>query len=76
MKRQRIMIQIRAQEKNPEKQLSDLEITNFHEKDFRLMRVKIIQDLGNILEAKIGKLQETLSKEIENLKIKQGKMQK
>ena len=70
------MIQIRAQEKNPEKQLSDLEITNFHEKDFRLMRVKIIQDLGNILEAKIGKLQETLSKEIENLKIKQGKMQK
>ena len=42
--------------KNPEKQLSDLEITNLHEKHFRLMIVKVIQDLGNKLEAKIDKL--------------------
>ena len=36
--------------KPPEKQLNDLEITSLHEKDFRLMIVKIIQNLGNKLE--------------------------
>ena len=35
----------------------------------------MIQDLGNKPEAKIDKLQETLSKEIEDLKIKQAEMQ-
>ena len=51
------MTQIREQEKSPEKkQLSDLEITGLHEKDFRLMIVKMIQDIGNKLEAKIDKL--------------------
>ena len=39
------------------------------------MIVKIIQDLGNKLEAKIDKLQETLGKEREYLKIKQAEMQ-
>ena len=39
------------------------------------MIVKLTQDLGNKLEAKIDKLQEILSKEIEDLKIKQAKMQ-
>ena len=42
--------------KNPEKQPSDLEIINLHEKDFRLMIVKMSQDLGNKLEAKMDKL--------------------
>ena len=44
-------------------------------KKIRLMIVKMIQDLGNKLEAKIDKLQETLSKEIEDLRIKQAEMQ-
>ena len=42
--------------KNPEMQLSDLEIPSLHEKDFRLMIVKMIQDLGNKLETKIDEL--------------------
>ena len=50
------MTQIREQEKAQEKQLSDLEITNIHEKDFRLIIVKTIQDFANKLEAKIDKL--------------------
>ena len=51
---------LREQEKKkPEKQLSDLEIINLLEKDFRLTIVKIIQDLGNKMEAKIDKLLET-----------------
>ena len=39
------------------------------------MRVKMIQDLGNKLEANIDKLQESLSEEIENLRIKQPEIQ-
>ena len=35
----------------------------------------MIQDLGNKLEEKTDKLQETLSKEIEDIKIKQAEMQ-
>ena len=62
-----------SKKKALEKQLSDLEITILHEKDFRLMIVKI-QDLENKLEAKIDKLQETLSKE-NRIKIKQAEMQ-
>ena len=38
------------------------------------MIVKMIQHLGNKLEAKVDKLQETLNKEIEYLKIKQIQM--
>ena len=56
IKRQRIMTQIREQEKTPEKQLRDLEIISLHEKDFRLIIVKMIQDFGNKLKAKIDKL--------------------
>ena len=53
----------------------DLETTNLHGKDFRLTIVKVIQDHGNKLEAQIDKLQETMSKEIEDLRIKQAEMQ-
>ena len=45
MKRQKTITQIREKEKkkkNPEKQLSDLEITSLREKDFRLVIVKMI----------------------------------
>ena len=69
------MTKIREKEIKIEKQLSDLEITNFHEKDFGLMTVKMIPDLGNKLEAKIDKLQETQSKETEDLRIKQAEVQ-
>ena len=69
------MTLIREQENPPEKQLSDLEIINLHEKDFTLMIMKMIQDLGNKLEAKIDKFQETLSKEIQDVSIKQAEMQ-
>ena len=41
------MTQMREQEKTAEKQVSGLEIINLHEKDFRLITVKIIQDLEN-----------------------------
>jgi len=56
MKRQRTITQIREKEKTPEKQLSDQEIISLQEKDFRLMMLKMIQDIGNKLEAKTDNL--------------------
>ena len=50
------MTQIREQEKSQETQVSDVEIISLHEKDFRLMIVKKIQNIGNKLEAQIDKL--------------------
>ena len=37
--------------------------------------LKMMQDIGNKLEAKIDNLQQTLSKEIQDLKLKQAEMQ-
>ena len=62
-------------EKLPENQLSDEEILSLQEKDFRLLMLKMMQDIGNKLEAKIDNLQETMSKEIQDLKLKQAEMQ-
>ena len=58
-----------------EKQLSDQEILSLQEKDFRLLMLKMMQDIGNKLEAKMDTLQETLSKEIQDIKLKQEEMQ-
>ena len=67
----RTITQIREKEKRKkEKQLSDLEIISLQEKDFRLLMLKMMQYIGNKLEAKMDNLQETLSKEIQDLKLK------
>ena len=42
---------------------------------FRLLMLKMMQDIGNKLEAKMDNLQETLSKEIQDIKLKQEEMQ-
>ena len=70
MKRQGTITQMREKEKNPEKQLSDQEILSLQEKDFRLLMLKMMQDIGHKLEAKMENLQETLSKEIQDIKLK------
>ena len=75
MKKQRITTQIKEQERKKKKQISGLEITNLHEKNFRLTTVKMIQDLGNKLKAKTDKLHKILNKGTEDLKIKQAEMQ-
>ena len=58
------------QDKTPEKQLNEEEIGNFPEKEFRIMIVKMIQDLGKRMEAKIEKMQEMFNKDLEELKNK------
>ena len=61
--------------KTPENQLSEEEILSLQEKDFRPLMLKMMQDIGNKLEAKMHNLQETLIKEIQDIKLKQEEMQ-
>ena len=69
---------MREKGKTPENQLSDQEILSLQEKDFRLlmlnMMLNMMQDIGNKLEAKMDNLQETLTKEIQDIKFKQEEM--
>ena len=53
---------------------NEVEIGNLPEKEFRIMIVKMIQDLGKIMEAKIEKMQEMFNKDLEELKNKQTEM--
>ena len=62
MKRQKVISLMKEQNKIPEKQLTEMEIANLPEKEFRIMMVKMIQDLGKRMEAKIEKMQEMLTK--------------
>ena len=61
---------MKRQDKIPEKQPNEVEIGNFPEKDFRIMIVKMIQDLGKTME----KMQEMFTKDLEELKNKQTEM--
>ena len=60
MKKQKVMSQVKGQDKTPEKQLNEVEIGNLPEKEFRIMIVKIIQDLGKTMK----KMQEMFTKEL------------
>ena len=71
VKRQRAIYQVKEQDKTPEKQLNEVDIGNLPEKEFRIMIVKMIQDLGIRMEAKIEKMQEMFNKDLEELKNKQ-----
>ena len=71
MKRQRTIYQMKEQDKTPGKQLNKVEIDYLPEKEFRIMIVKMIQDLGKTMEANIEKMQEMFNKDLEELKNKQ-----
>ena len=45
-KAERAMYQMKEQDKTPEKQWNEVDIGNLPEKEFRIMIVKVIQDLG------------------------------
>ena len=48
---------MKEQDKNPEKQLNEVETGTLPEKQFRIMIVKMIQDLRKRMEAKSEKLE-------------------
>ena len=62
---------MKEQDKTPEQQLNEVEIANLPEKEFRIMILKMIQNLGKRMEAKIEKMQEMFNKDLEELKNKQ-----
>ena len=70
MKKQKIMSQMKGQDKTPEKILNEVEIGNVSEKEFRILIVKMIQDLRNRTE----RMQERFNKDLEELKNKQTEM--
>ena len=58
---------MKEQGKNTPDQTNEEEIGSLPEKEFRVMRVKMIQNLGNRME----KIQETFNKDLEELQSKQ-----
>ena len=62
MKIQRTITQMREKGKTPENQLSNEEILSLQEKDFRLLMLKKMQDIGNKQESKMDNLQKQLAK--------------
>ena len=75
MTKQKVMSQMKGQDKTLEKQLNELMTGNLPEKEFRKMIVKITKDLRKRIEAKIEKMQEMFTKDSE-LKNKQTEMNK
>ena len=55
MRQKRNISQIKEQDKTPEEQLSEVEIGKLPEKQFRVMIVKMIQDLRKRMDAQINK---------------------
>ena len=70
MRRQRNTQHMKEQGKTPPDQTNDEEIGCLPEKAFRIMIVKMIQNLGNGME----KIQETFTKDLQELKSKQTVM--
>ena len=77
MKRQRNNQQVKEHEKCPPHQTKEEEIGNLPEKEFRIMIIKMTQNLENkmelqsynlCLETKIEKMQEMFNRDLEEIK--------
>ena len=66
MKRQRNTTQMKEQTRNTEVQINEAEIGKLSEKEFRIMIVKMIKNFENNIE----KMQESIYKDLEELKNK------
>ena len=75
MKRQRNIQQVKEHDKGPSNQTKEEEIGSLPEKEFRIMIVKMIQNLENkmelqinSLETRIEKMQERFNKDLAEIK--------
>ena len=66
MRRQRNIQKMKEQGKNPPEKINKEEIGSLPKKEFRVMIVKVIQNLRNTVE----KIQEMFNKDLEKLKSK------
>ena len=71
MRQQRNLIQTKEHDKTPEEEQSEVEIGNLPEKEFRVMTVKLIKELGRSMDAEREKL--VFNKASENIKNNQTK---
>ena len=81
MKRQRNTQQVKEHQKCPPSQTKEADIGNLPEKEFRILIIKMMQNVENkmelqikILETKIEKMQEMFNKDLEKIKKSQLKM--
>ena len=81
MKKQRNSQQVKEHDKYPPNQTKEEEIGSLPEKEFRIMIVKMIQNLENImelqinsLETRIEKMQDMFNKDLEEIKKSQSIM--
>ena len=66
MKRQRNTTQMKEQTRNTEAQINEEEVGKLPEKEFRIMIVKMIKNFENKME----KMQESINKDLQELKNK------
>ena len=71
MKRQRNIIEMKEQTRNTEVQIDEEEIGKLPKKEFRIMMVKMIKNLENKME----KMQESINKDLGELKNRQTETQ-
>ena len=71
MRGQRNMLQMKEWGKIPQDQINEEEIGNLPEKEFKVIIVKVIQNLENKIEEWIEKIQDVFNKDLEELKNKQ-----
>ena len=83
MKRQRNTQQVKEHEKCPASQTKEEEIGNLSEQEFRMMKIKMIQNLENKMELQINslgtrieKMQKMFNKDLREIKESQFKMNK
>ena len=81
MNKQKVMSLMKGQDKAPEKQLYEVELGSLLEKEFRILIVKMIQNLENKIELQINsletrteKMQEKFNKDLEEIKKSQSVM--
>ena len=56
------MSQLKEKDKTPEQHLNEVVIVNLPEKRFKIMIMKLIQNLGERMEAKMEKMKEMFNK--------------
>ena len=81
LKRQRNIQQVNKHDKNPPNQTKEEEIGSLSEKEFRIIKVKMVQNLEskmelqiNRLETRVEKMQEMFNKDLEDIKESQSIM--
>ena len=68
------MFQTKEQDKTPKQQLSEVEIGSLPKKEFRVIIIKMNQELRKRMDAQSEKLQEVFNKKLENTKDNQTEL--